>query len=515
MKKIFVLLSSALLAMSLSAQDGEMQGVIITDSFPGVSFVWHEYNPLPLEMSAFDLKENGERVKINVERIKDTQEKKSFRRSVIILWEDMYCNGNMYEFSKQVLNNFIDNADIKEGWDNIYIASFNRHRNSDRTLKPITDGFIDNSSELHNDINAYRRSTETYSELSSQSDVYPAVLEALEIFKQRGEKENEVKGIFVLSAGRPLESSATNSAVEVQKQAKALHIPLYMFQYAVAHGKSTVLEGLGNDTYGKSVVFDSGNFAVNVNYAQKALQIAYRYLPSHYNGQDYRISFRSGQERGGKEVAMELRVKGRVYPVTLLTPKHTIGTWCRKYWYICLLICLVLIACGIGFFLYVKKQNEIHAADAAKIGKLNAEQAQTRQKIDEQNARIEQYKAEKGQVIIMAQKENHKQEMLDLMQKKNLFPRIQYADQDGNANVYEMHQTEIKIGRGQKMDIRLYNQSVSREHALIRFVGNGFEIEDLKSTNGIVVSGIPVQKTAPLHDHDVINLGTALLTFYL
>jgi len=518
MKKLYILFASVLFAVSMSAQDGEMRGVMNTDSFPQVSFLWHQYNPQPIYATAFSLKEDGQLVECKVEQVKDTLGENAYRRTVIILWEDMYCNGNMYDFSRKVLDNFIDAVSIRPGIDNIYIAAFNRHTNSERVLKPVTTGFLSTPAELHNAVGLYNRSTAVFKELPNQSDVYPAVLEALEIFKKRGEIENEVRGIFVITAGRPLESSATNSAVEVQKQAKAAHVPLYMFQYAVSHGKSTVLEGLGNDTYGKSEVFSSTYQNLNVEYATTALSIAYRYLYRHYNGQNYLVSFQSNHERGSKEVALELRVDGQVYALTLLTPKHTFITWCFKNWYICAGVIAVLLALIIWLSVVSARRARLSAADAATIGKLRAEQAQTQKKIDEQNAKLEQYKAEKGQQIIInsqQSKHNHKEEMQDLMEKKNMFPRIQYMDKEGNPKVYEMHQIEIKIGRGAKADIRFDNNSVSREHAIIRFVGSGFEIEDTNSTNGIVVSGKPVQKTAPLHDHDVINLGTELLTFYL
>lgn len=517
MKKLFILFASAVLALSMHAQGGEMRGVINTESFPQVSFLWHEYNYQPISASAFSLKEDGNTIACKIERIKDTINENAYRRTVIILWEDMYCNRNMYEFSKQALNGFLENANFRAGVDKIYIAAFNRHGNSEPVLKPVTNGFLSSPPSLHNAINSYKRSTETYKELPKQSDVYPAVLEALDIFKKRSAEKDEVRGIFILTAGRPLESSATNSAVEVQKQAKAAHIPLYMFQYAVAYGPSTVLKDLGTDTYGKSEVFTSEYSDVNIDHATNSLSIAYKYLHQHYNGQDYLISYQSNKERGNIEVPLELRVNGDTYSLTLLTPKHTFITWCFKYWYICAAVVLVLIGFIIWISLYLSKQARLRAADAATIGKLNEEQVKTQKKIDEQNAKLEQYKAEKGQQIIISQqqKDNHLQEMQELMEKKNMFPRIQYLDKEGNPQVYEIHQIEITIGRGLKADIRLENNSVSREHARIRFVGNGFEIEDLNSTNGVVVGGKPVQKTAPLNDHDMINLGTALLTFYL
>ena len=99
------------------------------------------------------------------------------------------------------------------------------------------------------------------------------------------------------------------------------------------------------------------------------------------------------------------------------------------------------------------------------------------------------------------------------MQQKNLYPRFQFADANGNAVIKEMQKLEVLIGRGTEADIRIDNNTVSRKHAKVRFNGIGFEIEDIGSKNGVIVNGKPVTTAAELKDHDIINLGTALITF--
>ena len=516
MKHRYLLLLSALISLSVFAQDGELQGLINTDNFPNVSFVWHEYNPEPISASFFDLKEDGISVDATVKRIPSDQNEKGRAKAVVVLWEDMYCNGNMFEFSQRVLLNFIDSIKIVKGKDNIYVAAFNRHQNSEKVLRPITEGFVSSSSQLHQDICNYQRSTTIYSELPNQSDVYPAILEALELLQARD--KDEVKGVFVISAGRPLQSSATNSSVEVQKRAKEMHIPLYMYQYVAAHGKSTVLEGLGNDTYGNSAIFEGGTSLFSILYATTCLSVDYRELPTHYNGQDYTISYPSNLQRGGKEVMLELKVKNQTYTFAFKPAKHTFWTWCKAYWYVCVLLLLALIAFVVWMVMYVQKQKALRAADAAALGQLKDEQAQSQQKmqeqLNEQAAKIEQYKAQET-ARRTSERKADSVSRLELMQKKNVFPRIQYSDNNNKMYVYEMHKPEILIGRSAEADIRLDDTTVSRKHAQISFTEGGFEIKDLGSSNGTIVSGRPIQGSALLNDHDIINMGNALLTFYL
>lgn len=516
MKRCYLFFLSILISLSVFAQDGNLQGLINTDYFPNVSFVWHEYNPEPVSASAFDLKEDGIAVDVTVKRIPSNQNEKRNAHAVVVLWEDMYCNGNMFDFSQQVLLNFIDSIKIVKGKDYINVVAFNRHQNSEKVLKPITNGFVSSSVQLRHDICSYQRSTTTYAELSNQSDVYPAILEALELLQARD--KDEVKGIIVISAGRPLQSSATNSAVEVQKRAKEMHIPLYMYQYVAAHGKSTVLEGLGKDTYGDCAVFEGGVNPSNIRYATTLLSIGYRHLPEHYNGQNYTISYKSNQKRGGREVMLELKVKNQTYTFAFKPAKHTFWTWCKAYWYVCVLILLALIVCIVLIVLYVQKQKALHAADTAALCQLKNEQAESHQKmqdqLNEQAAKIEQYKAQEN-ARRTSERKSDSLSRLELMQKKNVFPRIQYTDNNNKMYVYEMHKPEILIGRSAEADIRLDDTTVSRKHAQISFTEGGFEIKDLGSSNGTIVSGRPIQGSALLNDHDIINMGNALLTFYL
>lgn len=513
-KHVFCIIC-AIFSIAAYAQDGELKGVINTDNFPEVSFIWHEYNHKPLKASAFDLSEDGKDVSCKVVIQEPTAEQNRAPRSIVILWEDMYCNGNMFDFVQQTLLKFVNNEYFNPKRDRIYVAAFNRHRNSEKVLKPITNGFINSRERLRMDISNYQRSKETYAELSNQSDVYPAILEALNQLKKRDEEE--IKAVFVISAGRPLESSATNSAVEVQKQARKLHIPLYFYQYAATHGTSSVLEGLGKDTYGDSKTFEGSMKDANITFAADMMTIGFRYLPTHYNGQDYRITYKSNQKRGGKEVALKLRINSQSYSLKMLPAKHNFASWCMAYWYICLIGFLLLVGAIVLIIVYVHKQNKRHAADAAAIGQLKNEHAQSQQmmqnKLNEQAARIEQYKAQNKPE--QGAKRPDSQSMMEWMRKKNVFPRIQYTDANNNMHVYEMQKPEILIGRGAEADLKLDNQTVSRKHAKICFAGGGFEISDLGSSNGTIVSGRPVQKTAILNDHDIINLGTALLTFYL
>ncbi|MCA9241629.1 MAG: FHA domain-containing protein, partial [Planctomycetales bacterium] len=66
---------------------------------------------------------------------------------------------------------------------------------------------------------------------------------------------------------------------------------------------------------------------------------------------------------------------------------------------------------------------------------------------------------------------------------------------------------EWVIGSSPGVDIRLRTSWVSRRHCRIWHENGLTYIEDLKSTNGTFVNGVPVRSATPLHEEDLITLG--------
>ena len=71
---------------------------------------------------------------------------------------------------------------------------------------------------------------------------------------------------------------------------------------------------------------------------------------------------------------------------------------------------------------------------------------------------------------------------------------------------------ELRIGRMKENDLVINNLAVSRFHAVLRRVGEGFEIEDLGSENGTFVEGIAVRGTAPVPVGGAITIGKHTLS---
>jgi pSer/pThr/pTyr-binding forkhead associated (FHA) protein/uncharacterized RDD family membrane protein YckC len=77
---------------------------------------------------------------------------------------------------------------------------------------------------------------------------------------------------------------------------------------------------------------------------------------------------------------------------------------------------------------------------------------------------------------------------------------------------FELVDSEIHIGRELDNTLRLPDPSISRHHCVIRRGAMGFEIQDLQSSNGVLLNGTRVQSSA-LRDGDRVTLGQIQLTF--
>lgn len=72
---------------------------------------------------------------------------------------------------------------------------------------------------------------------------------------------------------------------------------------------------------------------------------------------------------------------------------------------------------------------------------------------------------------------------------------------------------EVTIGRDPQSDLPLdYDDSVSRQHARIRRDHTDFVLEDLGSSNGTYVDGVPVM-ACRLHGGDIVQIGRSLFLF--
>ena len=72
---------------------------------------------------------------------------------------------------------------------------------------------------------------------------------------------------------------------------------------------------------------------------------------------------------------------------------------------------------------------------------------------------------------------------------------------------------DVTIGRNASCEIVLADETASRQHARICFLGQKYVVEDLHSTNGTIVNGQRIDQPTRLHHGDRIEFGTGTITF--
>lgn len=80
---------------------------------------------------------------------------------------------------------------------------------------------------------------------------------------------------------------------------------------------------------------------------------------------------------------------------------------------------------------------------------------------------------------------------------------------------FRLSQSKKRIGRREGMDIRLLDETVSREHAIIWWADGGFLIQDDASSSGTFVNGERITAQVRLQDGDGIRIGKTKLVFRL
>ncbi|HEY2292694.1 MAG TPA: adenylate/guanylate cyclase domain-containing protein [Thermoanaerobaculia bacterium] len=84
--------------------------------------------------------------------------------------------------------------------------------------------------------------------------------------------------------------------------------------------------------------------------------------------------------------------------------------------------------------------------------------------------------------------------------------RLRYIA-NGEDRVVPLAGGRTRLGRGSDNDVILSDVSVSRYHAEILREGSGWIVHDLKSTNGVEINHVPVEK-APLRAGDLLTIGS-------
>lgn len=511
MRSKLLLLSSALLFVGMTGANaqGMLKEGFNTEAFPEVSFVWHEKDPVKYSSSDFQgLSEAGKTCEFKVEhlpvKLDPTQ-----KQYVIFLWEDLaYHGANLYEFSKESLSLFFEDADLDSD-DKVNVSVYGRRDvQAQSYINDLTGGFVSDEYQVLSAIQSYQRTTQRINDYPNRADIFPAVSEALQILHEQGEG---AKAVVVLTAGYPLDNSSASSDMNARLLAEKYNIPVHFIQYGRDHGYSAKLSSFAPLTYGTFNCFADLDQEVNIEDAAEVLASIYGSLPERSYGNDYKVTYVSQSERGDDAVMVEFKVNGFVYKEQMMPPSRSLKAFVKENPVLagaCLVVILGLLALAIVFHVRRRRHDKKQFSTLRQESMQNREAAMnaisdTRESLDK---RIEQVNVER-----------RNDQLIDLQEKLNrrsVYPRLIYQV-DGTAASYVVCAVQVTIGRDASNDVVLNDSRVSRRHAKIQFNGAGFEIVDEGSMNGVVLNGERISGTAPINDGDKLDLGGVVITVYI
>jgi pSer/pThr/pTyr-binding forkhead associated (FHA) protein len=91
-------------------------------------------------------------------------------------------------------------------------------------------------------------------------------------------------------------------------------------------------------------------------------------------------------------------------------------------------------------------------------------------------------------------------------------PRLLIKLPHQQNQIFELHGSQISIGRGEGADLSLPDEGISRIHAYISNTSNGYEIRDNQSENGIFLNNKRADKGI-LSSQDELQIGVFRLIF--
>ena len=89
---------------------------------------------------------------------------------------------------------------------------------------------------------------------------------------------------------------------------------------------------------------------------------------------------------------------------------------------------------------------------------------------------------------------------------------LELTEGQGAPRRVELKGDRLVLGRGEKVDITIESDEVSRQHATFTRLDDEYQVEDLDSRNGVYLNGLKVH-LAILREGDEIQLGDVVYLY--
>ena len=495
------------------------------ENFPEFEFVIHDRNP-----------ENVNWENIKLFEISDTLDHKNDILSAIQLEKNESVNSNkcviillealnhedrkeqVYTFQNALLESaskFTNPGDL------IKICKFSLKNQQGSILSDINPSFTDDVSALIDGLNSISIKNNDFNN-KPVSDIYGAGLEAIEILNNI--KTDLTKSILILSEERINKYATQKSSTQLINSAKEKGIVINTIKYNRSNYFQYSDPTLANFTFGEKIILPSSSgdiSSVNYEKSEKAIEAITSIINNTHDraqGNQYVIKSKLiNQKRNG--------ASNNLYFITdnnekiffsFDSPGNFIGYHFKNNTLESVISSIILLLMLIIIIRFIKTKIKKHKESiAAKI----KSQKDAQEKIIGQNEEIQQLLEKQ---LKQKELEKREQERQNLQVKeenliKQMLNRGQFAILKSDSfdhEKYEINKPIVSIGRAASNTITLNNSNISQRHCEIVFEQNNYKIIDQKSTNGVLVNGLKVEKEI-LKNGDIISLANVEITFYL
>jgi hypothetical protein len=402
--------------------------------------------------------------------------------------------------------------------DKIQIMSFNQ-QNKGQLLFPSNFNFTDNSDVLENQLRQMLPVKYQSTCGNNRTLIWSAIDQVLDLIEKENLKSS-VSIIVVSDDNSCITQQANQTPVE---KAKKLDVSIYGI-VRNDNNRFNSIQNICSESYGEYYFCESNN----LDSAQSHIQLFMNNLKERAAGQFFDFSYETDFDNDGSNQPVTVSFPGSVTNTYITLPNKNALQWAKANWLILVLIFLVLTL--IIFFIFKNakdtrlKQAELERKSQEEYQRIKLEQekadAEMAQKVSEQERQMNQMRLKAQQEQDekrQAEKSKHAEELrLELLQEMRMRGNLPWliVVHEGKEFRYEIDDPLFTIGREESNNLGLPYSTISRRHALIKYSNREYTIEDLNSSNGVVVNGSRVKEILLAHG-DVIQLGSVYLTFMI
>lgn len=488
-----------------------------TGKFPNLSGLLWARDPEGFDTSRVSFEENGQKIDVHFKGQRPLKLTAKSKRIVFLV-----TNGpDVYDFvaNQEILKRALDQGIVKDG-DMVDLVGFNCTRRDGKVLISFEGqfDFTDDADVLKNRIDAMKYMTRSVcvncgSRLSEINYAVEEVLVALE-------KQPSSLPTAIIVVGDNNGQRRAASTLPPGMRARQLDVAIYgtAFPSPMASSIGSTDE-LAPETYGKFYKTDDPDEAIG-NIMDAAGQIIPR-----SEGVYFDFLYKSTFEKDGIAHTIDI-----IYPkkngdrYTIHAPNLTLLEWIKKNVLISVLILVFFLLLVVVIVLLMVQQKKMaairRAENVRRMEDLEGKQRQSKAEIEEDRRQIDQMRRDQERKQQEAdrkqmdeQTRRDEERLIIKMKERGNFPWFEYFV-DGKGGTWQMTRPSIIVGRQDGCNWLVPNGTVSRKHFKVSFNGSEYSLEDLGSSNGVVVNGRKVSRCR-LQSSDVIEFGNVRATFHI